>query len=54
MKIPLIYEGLHEGCALCGSNEHQIEACLLLPTQAKMEVRIKKFSGPGLSTSKVN
>ena len=51
MKIPLIYEGLHEVCALCGSDEHQIEACLLLPTQAKRKVRIEKFSS-GVSTSK--
>jgi len=35
MKIPLIYEGLHEVCVLCGSDEHQIESCILLPTQAK-------------------
>jgi len=54
MKVPFIYEVLHEVYALCGSDEHQIEACLLLPTQAKREVTIKKFSGPGPPTSKVN
>jgi len=54
MKIPLIYEGLHEVCALCGSDEHQIEACLLIPTQAKRKVRIEKFGAIGIPTSKVN
>jgi len=52
MKIPLIYEGLHEVCALCGSEEHQIESCVLLPTQTKREKRIEKFGEHGVSSSK--
>ena len=43
MKIPLIYEGLHEVCALCGNEEHQIESCALIPPQPHKEVRIEKF-----------
>jgi len=43
MTVPLIYEGLHEFCALCGSEAHQIESCTLLRTQSKREVRIEKF-----------
>ena len=43
MKIPLIYEGLHEVCALCGNEEHQIDSCALIPPQPHKEVRIEKF-----------
>lgn len=43
MKVPLIYEGLHEVCALCGSDSHQIEVCPDLPTQSKIEIVVEKF-----------
>ena len=41
IKVALIYEGLHDVCALCGSDSHQIESCpdpvsythLTLPTK---------------------
>ena len=43
MKIPLIYKGLHEVCALCSTEEHQIDSCSLIPSQPRKEVRIEKF-----------
>ena len=43
MKVPLIYEGLHEFCELCGSESHQIEACPNLPPQFKVEIVVEKF-----------
>jgi len=43
MKIPLIYEGLHEVCALCGTEDHQIDSCSLILSQPQKEVRIGKF-----------
>lgn len=45
MKVPLIYEGLYEVCALCGSESHQIEACLNLLANSKVEIVVKKFGG---------
>jgi len=43
MKVPLIYEGLHEVCAWCGSDSHQIKAYPDLPAQSKIEIVVKKF-----------
>lgn len=45
MKVPLIYEGLHEVCALCGSESHQIEPCPDLSLQSKVEIVVEKFGG---------
>jgi len=33
MRVPIIYEGLHEVCPLCGGESHQLEVCPKLPTQ---------------------
>jgi len=52
MTIPLIYEGLHEVCALCGHEDHQIESCALLPSQSTKEVRIEKFGTPTVKVLK--
>ena len=52
MKIPLIYEGLHEVCALCGTKEHQIDSCFLIPLQARKEVRIEKFGNSSVTILK--
>ncbi|KAJ8423288.1 hypothetical protein Cgig2_031120 [Carnegiea gigantea] len=53
MKVPLIYEGLYEICALCGSKFHQIEVCPDLPLQSKVEIVVEKFGGAsGLSSIK--
>jgi len=45
MKVPLIYEGLHEVCALCESDAHQIETCLNLSLQSTAEIVVEKFGG---------
>ena len=33
MRVPLIYEGLHEVCPLCGGESHQLDNCPKLPAQ---------------------
>ena len=43
LVIPLIYEGLHEVCALCGSNAHTLEQCPSVPAVPKIEVVVEKF-----------
>lgn len=43
MKVTLIYEDLHEVCALCGSDSHQIDSCPDLPLQTKVEIVVQKF-----------
>lgn len=55
MKVPLIYKGLHEVCALYGSESHQIEVCPNLPLHSKVEIVVEKFNGAsGLSSDTVN
>lgn len=48
-EVPLIYEGLHEVCALCGSDAHALEACPNYPVQAKIEVVVEKFGSHSLA-----
>ena len=43
LRVPLIYEGLHEVCPLCGGESHLLEACPKLPTSKKVEVVVEKF-----------
>ena len=31
LRVPIIYEGFHEVCPLCGGDSHQLETCLKLP-----------------------
>ena len=50
MKVPLIYEGLHEVCALFGSESHQIDSCPKLPAQSKVEIVVEKFGGTKVTT----
>lgn len=54
MKVPLIYEGLYEVCALCGFESHQIEACPNKSAYSKVEIVVEKFGGTsGQSTISV-
>lgn len=43
MRVPLIYEGLHEVCPLCGGESHQLESCPKLPSQKKIQVVVQRF-----------
>lgn len=43
MRVPLIYEGLHEVCPLCGGESHQLASCPKLPAQNKAQVVVQKF-----------
>lgn len=43
MRVPLIYEGLHEVCPLCGGESHQLDSCPKLPSQKKIQVVVQKF-----------
>jgi len=47
--IPLIYKGLHEVCALCGSNSHTLEQCPSVPAIPEIEVVVEKFQSHGLA-----
>ncbi|KAJ8424534.1 hypothetical protein Cgig2_025751 [Carnegiea gigantea] len=42
--------GLHEVCALFGSKSHQIDSCLELPAQLKVEIVVEKFGGTKVTT----
>jgi len=43
LKVPLIYEGFHEVCPLCGGESHLLESCPKLPISKKVEVVVEKF-----------
>ncbi|KAJ8445572.1 hypothetical protein Cgig2_012460 [Carnegiea gigantea] len=43
MRVPLIYEGLHEVCPLCGGDSHQLDNYPKLPSQKKIQVVVQKF-----------
>lgn len=43
LSIPLIYEGLHEVCALCESNAHSLDQCPKVPSFPKIEVIVEPF-----------
>ena len=43
VRFPIIYEGLHEVCPLCGAASHQLQACPQLPIAQKVEVFVEKF-----------
>lgn len=43
LTIPLIYEGLHEVCALCGSPTHAFDKCPCIPSIPKIEIKVEKF-----------
>ena len=51
MKIPLIYEGLHEVCVLCGFDSHQVKACPNLPSQSNIEIAVEKFGETKVKSS---
>lgn len=48
-RVPLIYEGLHEVCPLCGGDLHQLESCPNLPVSKQIEVLIERFDAQGVS-----
>ena len=45
-RVPLIYEGLHEVCPLCGGDS---QACPNLPVAKKVEVLVERFDVQGVS-----
>jgi len=47
MEVPISYEGLHEVCALCGSNAHDLDACPETP-KGPLEVIVEKFGATSL------
>lgn len=49
LNIPLIYEGLHEVCALCGSPIHTIDKCPYVPSLPKIEIMVEKFQAHNLN-----
>ena len=49
LRVPIIYEGLHEACSLCGGNFHQLETCPKLPITEKVEVFVEKFDASSVS-----
>lgn len=50
MKVPLIYEGLYEVCALCDSDSRQTDSCPELPIQTKVEIVVQKFGEAKVKT----
>ena len=49
LRVPLIYEGLHEVCSLCGGDSHQLDSCPNLPVSSKIEVLVERFDAQGVS-----
>ena len=54
LRIPLIYEGLHEVCPLCGGESHQLQSCPNLPLTQKVEVLVEKFDATGVTKVSAN
>jgi len=50
-RVPLIYEGLHEVCPLCGGDSHQLETCPKLPVSKKVKVLVERFDAQGVSVA---
>ena len=49
LRVPLIYEGLHEVCPLCGGESHVLQSCPNLPMSQKVEVLVEKFDATGVT-----
>jgi len=49
VRVPVIYEGLHEVCPLCGGKSHQLEVCPKLLAPKKIEVFVEKFDNQSIS-----
>jgi len=49
LEVPISYEGLHEVCALCGSDAHDLEACPDTP-KGPLEVIVEKFGATKIHT----
>ena len=47
LDVPISYEGLHEVCAMCGSDAHELEACPETP-KGPIEVIVEKFGATKL------
>ncbi|KAJ8436160.1 hypothetical protein Cgig2_025327 [Carnegiea gigantea] len=52
LTIPLIYEGLQEVCALCGSPTHAIDKCPCIPSIPKIEIMVEKFQAQNIGDHK--
>jgi len=53
LEVPISYEGLHEVCAMCGSNAHELEACPETP-KGPLEVIVEKFGATNLHNESVS
>jgi len=42
LEVPISYEGLHEVCAWCGSNAHDLDTCPETP-KGPLEIIVEKF-----------
>ena len=51
LRVPLIYEGLHEVCPLCGGESYILQSCPKLPLSQKVEVLVEKFDATGVTTA---
>ena len=54
LRVPLIYEGLHEVCPLCGGESHQLQSCPKLPLSQKVKAPLAQggsVSNPLSATS---
>jgi len=51
LRVPLIYEGLHEVCPLCGGESHILQSCPKLSLSQKVEVLVEKFDATGVTTA---
>jgi len=49
LEVPISYEGLHEVCAVCGSEAHVLEECPQTP-KGPLEVIVEKFGATKLQT----
>uniref|UniRef100_A0A7C9CSY6 DUF4283 domain-containing protein n=1 Tax=Opuntia streptacantha TaxID=393608 RepID=A0A7C9CSY6_OPUST len=47
LEVPISYEGLHEVCAWCGSNAHNLDTCPETP-KGPLEIIVEKFGATKL------
>jgi len=52
LRVPIIYEGLHEVCPLCGAKSHQLQYCPKMTIAKKVEVLVEKFDATGVTKLK--
>jgi len=49
LRVPVIYEGLHEVCPLCGGESHQLQSYPKFSLSQKVEVLVEKFDDTGVT-----